>query len=31
MYHGRMEYMPYLTELSNDVKEIKDIRQYGNI
>ena len=25
MYHGRMEYMPYLTELSNDVKEIVDI------
>ena len=25
MYHGRMEYMPYLTELSNDVIEIVDI------
>lgn len=25
MYHGRIEYMPYLTELRDDVKEIEDI------
>ena len=25
MYHGRIEYMPYLTDLNNDVKEIIDI------